>query len=453
MLKMITVVVPIMLLIVLILFKKIPYIKGNIMICLMLAGFVALLMGGMYNPIDWFKAWILGLDKLAWIIALGLFGSIYAETQTELKTLDSVLALLRSLFGKSPKGFVVSTIISLGIAGSLLGDAVASATVIGILVIKALDDLDIEPEGISAIITSGAILGSIMPPITQAIFLSSSLVGIDVYKPCNYTYVTIGIAIVIASVYMSWRYVKIKELPENLIPKASPRELMKGKWLSFIPLFALILMVLLVTIWKINVVNIIAGPLVTWLSGITIIKGIANYIVTFLITATILSFAYKCVWSNKWRVIKTGVKNAVPGLRVFAGSALLLGAFYSAGQIDAVNNFAVSLSPNMLKIGGALAIIVVGTLTGSQSTAQNTIFSWLAPALVKIGVAPDKLAVAGAHIASGAQAFPPTSITALVVCALVGGVLNKKVDPIKAMVGCLPLSVYMVAVGLLFLYI
>ena len=98
-------------------------------------------------------------------------------------------------------------------------------------------------------------------------------------------------------------------------------------------------------------------------------------------------------------------------------------------------------------------MIVVGALTGSQSTSQNTIFSWLAPALVKIGVDPAKLAVAGAHIASGAQGFPPTSITALVVCALVAGVLKKKVDPLKAMMEYFPLSIYMVLVGVLFLYI
>lgn len=450
---MIIVIVPICLLIFLILCKKLPLVKGNVMWCLMIAGFVALLMGKVYNPVEWIKAWILGLDKLAWIIALGLFGSIYAETQTELKTLDSVLTLLRSMFGKSPKGIVVATVIALGIAGSLLGDAVASATVIGILVIKSLEDLKIEAEGIVAIITSGAMLGSIMPPITQAIFLSSSLVGVDVTVPCNYTYITISIGIILVTFYLCARFVKIKELPENMIPKGSLSDMMKGKWLSFIPLLALILMVIVNTVWKINVVNLIAGPLVKFLSGITIIKGIANYIVTFLISATIISFAYKSVRQNGGHIIKRGILNAVPGLRVFMGSALLLGSFYTAGQIDAVNEFAAKLSPDALKIGGSLAMIVVATLTGSQSTAQNTIFSWLAPALVNIGLVPEKVAVAAAHIASGAQGFPPTSITALVVCALVGGILNKKVDPIKSMMGYFPLSLYMVLVGMLFLYI
>jgi len=450
---MITVIVPICLLVVLILFKKLPFVKGNVMICLFIAGFVALLMGGVFNPLSWLKAWILGLDKLAWIIALGLFGSIYAETQTQLKTLDSVLTLLRSVFGKSPRGIVVVTLIALSIAGSLLGDAIASATVIGILVIKVLDDLEIEPEKIVAIITAGGMLGSIMPPITQAIFLSSSLVGLDVAVPCNYTYVTIGIGIVLTCFYMAYHFVKIKELPPELIPKGTVWEIMEGRWLSFIPLVCLVLMVIVNVIWKINVVNLLAGPLIKWLSGITIVKGIANYIVSFLIAATIISFAYKSVWSNGLTIIKNGVRNAVPGLRVFLGSALLLGAFYSAGQIDAVNNYATHLSPDALKIGGAIAMIIIGTLTGSQSTAQNTIFSWLAPALVKIGVDPAKLAVAGAHIASGAQGFPPTSITALVVCALVAGILKKKVDPIKSMTAYFPLSIYMVLVGILFLYI
>ena len=59
----------------------------------------------------------------------------------------------------------------------------------------------------------------------------------------------------------------------------------------------------------------------------------------------------------------------------------------------------------------------------------------------------------GAHVASGAQGFPPCSITALVVCALVGGILKKKVNPIGTMIGYFPLSMYMVLVGILFLYI
>lgn len=450
---MITVIVPISLLIFLLLFKKLPLIKGNVMYCLMIGGLVALLMGKVFNPVDWIKAWILGLDKLAWIIALGLFGSIYAETQTELKTLDSVLTLLRSLFGKSPKGIVIATIIALGIAGSLLGDAIASATVIGILVIKVLDDLNIEGEGIAAIITAGAMLGSIMPPITQAIFLSSSLVGIEINIPCNYTYITISIGIIFTCLYLCYRFVKIKHLPENLIPQGTISEIMEGKWLSFIPLVCLIIMVIANTIWKFNIVNILIGPVIKWLGGITIIKGIANYIVTFLITATIISFGYKSVRQNGIRIIGNGIKNAVPGLKVFLGSSLLLGAFYSAGQIQAVNAFASSLSPNALKLGGAMAVIIVGTLTGSQSTAQNTIFSWLAPALVNIGVDPAKVAVMGAHVASGAQGFPPCSITALVVCALVGGILKKKVNPIGTMIGYFPLSMYMVLVGILFLYI
>ena len=62
---MITVVVPISLLIFLLLFKKLPLIKGNVMYCLMIGGLVALLMGKVFNPVDWIKVWILGFDKLA----------------------------------------------------------------------------------------------------------------------------------------------------------------------------------------------------------------------------------------------------------------------------------------------------------------------------------------------------------------------------------------------------
>lgn len=60
---MIIVIVPICLLIFLILCKKLPLVRGNVMWCLMIAGFVALLMGKVYNPVEWIKAWILGLDN------------------------------------------------------------------------------------------------------------------------------------------------------------------------------------------------------------------------------------------------------------------------------------------------------------------------------------------------------------------------------------------------------
>ena len=140
---MIIVVVPVIILFAIILIKKIPYIGGNIQIALMLTGLAALLMGGMVNPISWIAAWINGIDRLAWIIGLAVFGSIYAETQVRLGTMETVINALRASFGRSPKGLIVCVIIALTIAGSLIGDATASSTVVGVLVISALAEMEL----------------------------------------------------------------------------------------------------------------------------------------------------------------------------------------------------------------------------------------------------------------------------------------------------------------------
>lgn len=81
-----------------------------------------------------------------------------------------------------------------------------------------------------------------------------------------------------------------------------------------------------------------------------------------------------------------------------------------------------------LKVSGGLGILLISALTGSQSTGQNTIFSFLAPAL---------------------------AISAVVESILVQklGKDAGKVDSIRVMVLTLPMSIYFVIVGFLFLFI
>ena len=109
---MITVIVPFCLLLAIILIRKIPYIGGNIQIALLLTGLVALVMGGVYNPIDWLWAWVDGIDRIAWVLALAVFGSIYAETQVRMGTMDTVINLLRAKFGHSSRGMVICIILA-----------------------------------------------------------------------------------------------------------------------------------------------------------------------------------------------------------------------------------------------------------------------------------------------------------------------------------------------------
>ena len=72
---------------------------------------------------------------------------------------------------------IICILFALTLAGSLLGDAIAASTVIGMLTIGILVSMNMSYEKISAIIVMGACVGSIMPPITQALALASSLVG------------------------------------------------------------------------------------------------------------------------------------------------------------------------------------------------------------------------------------------------------------------------------------
>ena len=457
---MITVIVPVIVLIVLIMVKKIPFVGGKVTYALIIAGLLALLMGGVFNPLQWVLAWIDGIDKLAWIMALNIFGSIYAASQTEMKTLDLVLNVARVSLGRSPKGLIVAIILVLGLAGSLLGDSVASATVVGILVIGILSDMQISASGIGCIIMMGASLGSIMPPITQAVFLASSLAQVDTTPVVNISYITVGIGFVICTIYAVFAFVKIKALPEHLIPSKTAGQIMHGNWHLMLPLAVLILLVILQTAAGINLVQMATGPLMGWLSNITILKGLSNNIVTFLITATLVSLFFKPVRKNLPKVVKNGVVGALPAVKVELGAALLLGAFYAAGQIEAVQAFAASMEAGALKVSGGLGILLISALTGSQSTGQNTIFSFLAPALASVGVDPVHAAVASAHIASGGQAFPPVSAPALAISAVVESILVQKlgkdagkVDPIRVMVLTLPMSIYFVIVGFLFLFI
>lgn len=457
---MITVIVPVLVLIVLIMVKKIPFVGGKVTYALIIAGLLALLMGGVFNPLQWVLAWIDGIDKLAWIMALNIFGSIYAASQTEMKTLDLVLNVARVSLGRSPKGLIVAIILVLGLAGSLLGDSVASATVVGILVIGILSDMQISAAGIGCIIMMGASLGSIMPPITQAVFLASSLAQVDTTPVVNISYITVGIGFVICTIYAVFAFVKIKALPEHLIPNKTAGQIMHGNWHLMLPLAVLILLVILQTAAGINLVQMATGPLMGWLSNITILKGLSNNIVTFLITATLVSLFFKPVRKNLPKVVKNGVVGALPAVKVELGAALLLGAFYAAGQIEAVQAFAASMEAGALKVSGGLGILLISALTGSQSTGQNTIFSFLAPALASVGVDPVHAAVASAHIASGGQAFPPVSAPALAISAVVESILVQKlgkeggkVDPIRVMILTLPMSIYFVIVGFLFLFI
>src|SRR5699024_11688145 len=96
-----------------------------------------------------------------------------------------------------------------------LGDAIAASAVIGFLVIHSLHEMKIKPEQIGMIILVGASIGSIMPPITQGVFLSSSLIETYPSPVIKFAYITVGLAGVFA-IFYSFLFVRVKMMPEHL---------------------------------------------------------------------------------------------------------------------------------------------------------------------------------------------------------------------------------------------
>ena len=477
---MLKVIIPVAVLLLIILVKKLPLIGGNVQVALIAAGVLSLLLGGVFQPGAWLAAFVDGLDRLAWIICLSIFGSIYAETQSRLGVIDTIMGALKARFGNRPRTLVVCIILVLVLAGSLLGDAIAASTVVGVLTIGTLAAMGLSPEVICCIIVTGASMGSIMPPITQALALSSSLVGTAADPVIALGYPTVAIVVVLMCVYLALVYVKKDMVIDRNNPAAvalnvnfdderSAGRILRDNWKSLIPLGVLILIVVFRTI-NVPAVKFDLGPALlgnltytnadgvttsvyAWLAGTTILKGLSNGIVLSLILVTLLTFCFKEIRSNAGDVVRSGLSKVkvTVGLQVCA--AFMLGCFYAGGQIEAVSAFAQGLNTNLLKIGGALAMMLIGMLTGSQSTAQNVVFAFFGPALVQIGLNPTFVAVAGAHLAAAGQGMPPADLTTFVVAGIVGGMLGKKVDPLKSMIYMIPMCLCFMIIGLVFLYI
>lgn len=445
------VIIPFALMLVIILVKKIPLIGGEVKWAMLIAGAASLLIGGVFSPIAWFQALFNGVNNLSWIIMLITIGGIFSEINVQDGAMDTFLNFMRASFGHTPKGLLVTMMVFLVIAGSLFGDAAASVTVIGFLGIQALAELQLSGEKISAAIVMGAAMGSIMPPITQAIFLSASLVGLDPpTSAVNWTFLTIGLGAALMCFYAS-AWVKIPALPEELIPKERPLAILKKGWKSLLPILLLIVIVLLQTanIQVLSFLDFIFVPI----SNIPIIKGLSQSMVKAIIVAALVAFLYKPVYSNALGIIKGGLHKVGNPLILMVCAAFLVGAFRSGGQVAAVADFAMGLNNDLLKIGGSGAMVLTGMLTGLQSATQTTIFTVFGPALTAIGVTPTNAAVAGAHLAMAGQGAPPADMLTFFTAGLVSGILGKKVDPMKSMLYSLPMCIYYIIVALIFLYI
>jgi TRAP-type C4-dicarboxylate transport system permease large subunit len=453
---MIAVIIPIVLLFLIIMLKRLPVIGGKVYFALIIASLATLILGRVYSPIEWAKAWINGLDRLAWVMALSLAGSFYGETQGAIGALDTVVDLFRALFGKSARGMVVAVIIAIAVAGEAFGDAIGAASVVGLLVIPALAGMGMKPERVAGTILFGVLIGSIMPPISQAVALSASILGVGAEiadKAINITFITCGITMIVITAYAAFVFVENKPIAPELIPKDSPAAIIKKGWIGLLPLALIAVLIILNSTFGINVMKNLLGPVFPVLADTLIVKGFTNTIVMILIAASIITIVSKNVRDNFGKILKDGVKNVIPSLTVQACAAFFVGAILAGGQIDVVIDFTKHLNDNLVKIGGGVSLLVVGMVTGSQTSAQNIIFTFFGPLLVNMGVSSVNATIVGSHLASAGQALPPANVTALVVAAMVGSNLGKKVDPVSTMIVILPMTICLAIIGFLFMFI
>ncbi len=472
---MVRILIPMAVLLIIILFKKIPIIGGKINVALFTTGILVLILSGMYNPAEWVSAWADGLNRLSWIIALSITGSIFAEISSRLGTIDTIIGALTAKFGKRPRILIVCILFALTLAGSLLGDAIAAATVIGMLTIGILSSMNIPYEKICSIIVMGACIGSIMPPMTQALALSSSLVEANPDSVINIGYVTVSFVFLVVAFYCAFFLIKKENVPgvnKSVEIKYSGQkagQILRKNWKSLIPMSVLIVIVLLRTI-DIPFISVDLGPaildsitvfvpesgepltLLAWMKNVSILNGLTNGIVLSIICAICVAFLFPTVKHNGKDIIVQAMGKVKTTVILQIACAFMLGSFYSSGAIEEVSVFAQSLDSNLLKIGGIAAMMLIGMLTGSQSTTQNVIFSFFGPALVAGGLDPVFAAVAGANLAAAGQGLPPADLTTFVVVGIVSAQFGKKVDPMKSMIYSIPMCLAFLAVGVFFLF-
>ncbi|OUO92967.1 TRAP transporter large permease subunit [Cloacibacillus sp. An23] len=463
---MITVIVPICLLVFLLLCKKVPLVGGKIWPSLGVASICALVMGGIYNPIKWISAWLYGIDTIAWVLFLTVFGSIYAQTQIQLGTMDTVFSCFKAKFGERPRILVCCILLTLVIAGALLGGGTASIAIVGVLMIPSLVQLGLDPTKVCATLVMGGAIGSLMPPVSQAIFLSSSLIHTEVDLANQYCYFTVGSAFIVECIYVSFCFIdknaKIVDYDENgnIIPPRKVKDILIERWWTLIPFLFLLVLVILRTVKIIDIVPLVFNqisiggvPFMTAISKIFFIKGFTNVTNLILVLSTLVAYIFPIVRKTKFECIVVGVKNSVSMMIVLFFSALMVGAFTYGGQIEIVKDFAMGLDLHVLKFGGMAAMVIMGMLTGTQSTPNNAIFSFFGPALLQAGILPGKAAAAGAQFAAAGQGMPPADTCTFFTAGLVGSVLNAEVNPVRSMLLATPVWLWVVFTGMILLYV
>ena len=456
------VLIPIAFLILVSMCKRLPLIGGNLTAAFTGAALLSLWLGGAHEPSAWLAPWLKSMDSIAFIFFIIIFGAIFSALQIESGAMGVVLNILRALWGKTPQGLVLATLVALYFGGSLMGTVAAVGAVIGILIVPAMDEMKIEPDLICAIVVTGASMGGMMPPVSNAIILACGLIGVDEHEALLISYLTVGIGLVIIAFFFCKVYIGKKySLPEHLIPKETAWEIFSKNWVKLLPIFVLILIVMLNSIpaLKFNlpkyVLSLIPYGKATLFAAIAKVpflgKIVHNIVMAMLVAIIVNILLDVSLVKRVGAKLKMQLKAIVEPEVILIATAFFLGAFQLGGQNAAIAAWAKGLNSSLLIIGGAAALLVAGMLTGGQSTAQGMLVPILAPAWTAIGVTPLHIALASAHLSMAGQGFPPCDMNTFIIAGLVGAIIGRPVNPLRSMLYSAPYCIYLFIVGIIFL--
>lgn len=456
------VLIPIAFLILVSTLKRIPLIGGNLTVAFTGAGLLSLWLGGAHEPAAWLAPWLKSMDSIAFIFFIIIFGAIFSALQIQSGAMGVVLNILRALWGKTPQGLVLATLVALYFGGSLMGTVAAVGAVIGILIVPAMDEMKIEPDLICAIVVTGASMGGMMPPVSNAIILACGLIGIDEHEALMVSYLTVGIGLAVIAFFFCKVYIGNKySLPEHLIPKETAWEIFSKNWVKLLPIFVLIVIVMLNSIpaLKFNlpkyVLSLIPFGKTTLFAAVAKVPfagKIVHNIVMAMLAAIVVNLIIDIrVLKTVGAKLKMQLKAVIEPEVILIATAFFLGSFQLGGQNAVIAAWAKSLNSSLLIVGGAAALLLAGMLTGGQSTAQGMLVPILAPAWTAIGITPLHIALASAHLAMAGQGFPPCDLNTFIIAGLVGAIIGRPVNPLRSMLYSAPYCIYLFIVGVIFL--
>lgn len=168
-----------------------------------------------------------------------VFGIIYAASGGT----EFILDLARSLFGRLTGGPAKISVLSSALFGTISGSAVANVTVDGIFTIPMMKRAGFEPHVAGAIEAVTSTGGALMPPVMgAAAFIMAEYLGIPYISICKAAIfpALLYYFALFAIIHFYAKKNGLKGLPKEELP--SFLSVIKEKWIFFIPILSLILL-------------------------------------------------------------------------------------------------------------------------------------------------------------------------------------------------------------------